>query len=203
MPQPLTEQILHKIQAQRAHWVCSPHDFLDLGSRAAVQKALARLVKENKLRRVRHGLYDLPVFSTFLNRVGCSHTEEIVKAIGRKTGHQFYMIGAKAANLMGLCNQVPARTVYITNGYSRSFTMGKQTITLRHAPPHEIQEAGKTHGIVFQALRNIDKDHVTPEMIQHLQEILPREVKDSINTEMPSASDWLYPVLQEIIQQEK
>lgn len=40
--------------------VWTPVDFLDLGARAAVDKALQRLAKDGALRRVDRGLYDKP-----------------------------------------------------------------------------------------------------------------------------------------------
>jgi hypothetical protein len=199
----LSQKILDRVEENERQWVCSAHDFLDLGSRSVVQKALARLAKENKLRRIVHGLYDKPTFSTLLGKIVSPYPEEVMKAISRKTGHRFYMIGAKAANLMGLCNQVPARVAYITDWSSRTLNIGGFTIELYHASPFEIEEAGKPHGIVFQALRNIGKEYVTPAKIAHLQRILPREVKEEIGTQMPLPTDWLYPVLQKIIQEEK
>ena len=49
-------------------WVCAPRDFLDIGSREAVDQALSRLVKAGKLRRIGRGLYDQPRMSAVLKR---------------------------------------------------------------------------------------------------------------------------------------
>ena len=60
----LAEKIMERVSAHgRGKWVCTPKDFLDLGSREAVDQALSRLVKAEQLRRVGHGLYDLPRMS--------------------------------------------------------------------------------------------------------------------------------------------
>ena len=40
--------------------VWTPNDFADLGSRAAVDKTLQRLVRSGEIRRIDRGLYDRP-----------------------------------------------------------------------------------------------------------------------------------------------
>ena len=56
----IANRIMQRVSAHDSGtWVCTPKDFLDLGSRAAVDQALSRLVKAGRLRRVGHGLYDI------------------------------------------------------------------------------------------------------------------------------------------------
>jgi len=55
----LRARILDRIQAQPRN-VWTPIDFLDLAARAAVDKALQRLVRANELSRVDRGLYHRP-----------------------------------------------------------------------------------------------------------------------------------------------
>ena len=57
----MADKVMKRVAAHhRGRWVCSPKDFLDLGSREAVDQALLRLVKAGRLRRVGRGLYDMP-----------------------------------------------------------------------------------------------------------------------------------------------
>ena len=57
----IADKTIKRVSAHdRGTWVCSPKDFLGLGRREAVDQALSRLVKAKRLRRVGHGLYDLP-----------------------------------------------------------------------------------------------------------------------------------------------
>jgi hypothetical protein len=65
----VTDKIMKRIRGYgRAQWVCTPKDFLDLGSRTAIDKALSRLVNDGLLRRISRGLYDLPPMSGILKR---------------------------------------------------------------------------------------------------------------------------------------
>ncbi len=53
-------QILSRIYGRGNGCVVTPGDFLDLGSRQAVDLALHRLAKKGTLRRLARGLYDYP-----------------------------------------------------------------------------------------------------------------------------------------------
>lgn len=60
----MADKIMKKISGNASErWVCTPRDFLDIGSREAVDQALSRLVKAGRLRRVGRGLYDKPRMS--------------------------------------------------------------------------------------------------------------------------------------------
>ncbi len=53
----IADKIMKRVRAKgRGKWVCTPKDFLDLGSRAAVDQALSRLATSGDLRRVGRGL---------------------------------------------------------------------------------------------------------------------------------------------------
>ncbi len=56
----LNSQVMDRITQAPDTKVWTPGDFLDLGKRDAVDKALQRLVGSDALRRVDRGLYDKP-----------------------------------------------------------------------------------------------------------------------------------------------
>jgi hypothetical protein len=51
---------MRRVRATGRGGVFTPSDFLDVATRAAVDQALSRLVKNGKLRRLARGLYDFP-----------------------------------------------------------------------------------------------------------------------------------------------
>lgn len=80
----IADKIMRRVRGHgKGVWVCSAKDFLDLGSRAAVDQALSRLAKTRKLRRVRRGLYDLPRPNPLLNTPSPALTDSIVSAVMR------------------------------------------------------------------------------------------------------------------------
>src|SRR5271166_2445296 len=58
--QTLTEKVQRRLRAHQEGDVFVTHDFLDLGTRAAVDQALSRLARQGVLRRIGRGIYDLP-----------------------------------------------------------------------------------------------------------------------------------------------
>lgn len=149
----VADRIMRRTQAKgRGKWVCTPKDFLDLGSRAAVDQALSRLVKDGKLRNVGRGLYDLPRTSKILKRSAPIDLDLAVAAIARRDGIRIMPDGIAAANQLGLTNAVPAKASYATDGATRSVKIGGRKIHLRHAGPKVMAWAGKPSAPVAQAL---------------------------------------------------
>ena len=65
----MADKIMQRISENASgRWVCTPRDFLDIGSREAVDQALSRLVKAGRLRRVGRGLYHELRISAVLKR---------------------------------------------------------------------------------------------------------------------------------------
>ncbi|WP_316979577.1 DUF6088 family protein [Shumkonia mesophila] len=123
---------------------------LHLGSRAAVDQALSRLVKRGHLLRVGRGVYVRPVESRFGTRP--PSTSQVIEAFAGLKGETIVPHGAAAANRLGLTSQVPIRAVYLTSGPSRRLTVGSQTVELRHAPRWQLALAGRRAGEVLRVL---------------------------------------------------
>ena len=106
----IADKIIRRVRAKgRGKWVCTPKDFLDIGSRAAVDQALSRLVKSGDLRRVGHGLYDLPRISGVLKRPAPVNIDSAVAAVARRDSVRIMNDGIASANQLGLTNAVPAK----------------------------------------------------------------------------------------------
>ena len=83
------DKIMQKVSVHDGgRWVCTPKDFLDLGSRDAVDQALSRLAKAGRLRRVGHGLYDVPRTSNVLNGPAPADLDAAIAALARRDGVQ-------------------------------------------------------------------------------------------------------------------
>ena len=57
-----------------------------------------------------------------------------------------------AAYVMGLTTQVPVKCIYLTSGPSRTLTLSRGRIELRHAPPWQLVLAGRRAGEAVRAL---------------------------------------------------
>jgi hypothetical protein len=123
---------------------------LHLGSRAAIDQALSRLVRRGGLLRAGRGLYVRPVETRFGMRA--PSVPAALGALTAATGETIAAHGAAAANSLGLTTQVPVRMVYLTSGPSRRLTFGTQIVELRHAPRWQLSLAGRPAGDAIRAL---------------------------------------------------
>ena len=146
----LAETILSAAQALPEGGLLSAKEFLHLASRAAVDQTLSRLTERGQLIRAGRGVYLRPVQTRFGQR--SPSIEQAVEALAQQRGEVIVPNGAAAANALGLTTQVPVRSVYLTSGRSRTLTMGKQSVELRHAPNWQLSLAGKTAGQAVRAL---------------------------------------------------
>ena len=195
------EKLKEQIEKRQRGAVFVTREFLELGSRAAVDEAFSRLTKEGVIRRLRRGLYDYPRLHSTLGSVPAD-PDLIAAALARKTGSRIQNAGARAANALGLSTQVPARPVYLTDGRRRTVQVGGQTIELRHASPRSMAGAGRMEGTVIQALRHLGPDHIDEAMVEQLRESLSVRDKASLRREAINAPGWLVPTLLKISRQE-
>ena len=82
--------------------VWTPVDFLDLGSRAAVDKVLQRLVSAGQLRRIDRGLYDIPRLNSLTKQSAVADYRQVIAALGRRDQLRMLVDGMTAANDLGL-----------------------------------------------------------------------------------------------------
>jgi len=126
-------------------------ELLHLGSRAAVDQALSRLVRRGALMRAGRGIYVRPVESRFGARPPVA--SKVVEAIAAQRGESVAPHGAAAAaNELGLTTQVPVREVYLTSGRSRRLKLGAQVVELRHVPAWQLVLPGSPAGAAIRAL---------------------------------------------------
>ena len=196
--------IAHRImksvsERDKGEWVCTPKDFLDLGSREAVDQALSRLVKRGKLRRVGHGLYDIPRMSNVLKRPAPVDWDAAIAALARRDGVRIIPDGLVAANQLGLTNAVPAKASYVTDGSTRTLKIDGRTVRFRHANPSVMQWAGKPAAPVVQALRWLGPDKaIDPQVISTLRRQLPDDVKRDLLQNSAGLPGWALPVARSI-----
>ncbi len=186
------DKIMRRIRSKgRGKWVCTPKDFLDIGSRAAIDQALSRLVKSDNLRRIGHGLYDLPRISDVLKRPAPVNIDFAIAAITRRDNIRIMGDGITAANQLGLTNAVPVKTTYMTDGATRNIKIGGRTIHLRHAKPSVMSWVGKASAPVAQALCWLGPQAAADDRVTlMLKKKLPDTVKKDLARNSANLPSW-------------
>ena len=197
---PMADKIMKRVSAHDSgSWVCTPKDFLDLGSREAVDQALSRLVKVGQLRRVGHGLYDMPRFSNILKRPAPVDLDAAIAALARRDGVRIMPDGLVAANQLGLTNAVPAKVSFVTDGHSRTVKIDGRTVQFRHAGPNVMQWAGRPAAPVVQALRWLGPAAAADaEVLSTLSRHLPDDVKRDLLQNSRDLPGWALPLARNI-----
>lgn len=196
----IADKIMQRVSGHDSGgWVSTPKDFLDLGSREAVDQALSRLAKAGRLRRVGRGLYDVPRTSNVLNGLAPVDLDAAVAAVARRDGVRIMPDGLVAANQLGLTNAVPAKASYVTDGHSRTLKIDGRTIRFRHAGPSVMRWAGRPAAPVVQALRWLGPRAATDrEIVSTLNRHLPDNVKFDLLHNCRGLPGWALPLARSI-----
>jgi predicted transcriptional regulator of viral defense system len=200
--QSIDSKVLYSIRGKGRGSVHVPGDFLDLGSREAVDLALHRLVQKGVLRRLARGVYDFPQRHPTLGVLSPS-AETIATALAGRDRTRLQPAGAYAANALGLSEQVPAKAVFLTDGPSRTVKIGAMTIQLRQTTPRNMAAAGRLSGLVIQAFRELGKEHVTPARIKQLKRTLPADKRRELLKDLKLAPAWMHPLFRDLAEDEQ
>ena len=136
--------------APRQVW--PPTDFVDFGNRAAVDKALQRMVTSGQLRRIARGLYDKPSQNALTGKSTVPDYRAVIDAIARRDQVRWLIDGMTAANTLGLTNAVPAKIEVLVDARLKLVTLDNQKIAFKQAAPSRLYWAGRPGMYLVQAL---------------------------------------------------
>lgn len=199
-PNSIDYQILKSINNLGHGAVFVPTDFLDFGSRQAVDIALHRLVRKGTIRRLARGVYDFPKEHPKIGKLQPS-PEKIAEALVDRDCTRIQPTGAYAANVLGLSEQVPAKVVFLTDGPSRTVKIGTITIQLRRTTPKNMAMAGRLSGLLVQALRELGKEHITSERIEHLKRTIPLDARQELLKDIRFAPEWMHSIFRRLAEE--
>jgi hypothetical protein len=203
MAQSIEHKIVSRIYGKGRGWVFSKKDFARLGSPGSLDLALHRLLKKGTLRRVLRGLYDYPKFSELLAQWLSPDIHQIAQALSRKFGWNIYPSGPTALNLMGLSTQVPGRIVYLSDGPTRSYTVGNTVLTFKNTALKETGFKLIESGLIVQSLKSLGQDGITPQVIGSIREWLKPELRPKILKDTQIATGWVYDAIRRICREEE
>lgn len=195
--QSIEKSVTSRIYGRGRGCVVSPNDFLDLGSRQAVDLALHRLKAAGTIRLLARGLYFFPKTHPVLGELHPT-VEAVTRAIVARDHVKLQPFGAYAANLLGLSEQVPAKVVFLTDGSARKVKLGKLVIEFRPSTSRQMATAGRTSGLVISALRYLGKQHLTPERITQLRKVLSPEDRKRLTQDLAYAPVWMHRALRAV-----
>lgn len=188
----IQDRIYNRVKGKGRGAVFTPKDFLGLGSRAAVDQSLSRMVKAGTIHRLRRGVYYFPKTHPRLGILS-PDGDAIARALVGDAPLQ--MSGAAAMNALGLSTQVPARTIYYSDRSFKDVPVGNRVISVRKASPRQLAGADRPSGPALQALKYLGKDRVDDRVVTTLRNRLSRAVKDDLDAYVQrhprKVPDWI------------
>lgn len=185
-----SETIRYRIASFAPGEVFTSRDFLGLGTRAAIDQALARLVKAGQIDRVARGIFIRSKENRYVGKVPPSPAA-VVAAIAKHQGAQVEVHGAEAARYFGLSTQVPVRPIFSTTGNPRRFKMGNLEVTMRAQRPRKLQLAGTLAGKALAALWYLGKGQVDTQVLANIRRQLPPAEFDALVASAPHMPGWM------------
>ena len=191
----ITGKITNRIKRKNRGWVFTPRDFLDVGSRAAVDQVLSRLVKQSMIRRLDRGIYDYPKQSKLFGTLSPA-ADNIARALA--SGDGVFPSGAMAANLLGLSTQVPAKPSYLTNGTVRTRRVAGQTIELKRARVALLDNIPGRANLALQALSYLGRHNIDDQIISRCARTLTDRDLAGLHQAMGRIPGWMADAIHKI-----
>lgn len=188
--------------------VWTPSDFADLGSRAAVDKTLQRLVTAGGLRRVARGFYDQPRKNELTGRPRVPDYRAVIRAVTRRDQARAVIDGMTAANDLGLTTAVSARIEVLVDARLKPIKLGNQEIHFRFAAPSRLYWAGRPAMRVVQALHWMQDMLTQDSERQRMQNVLirmladprhGRAIRDDLRSGLPALPIWMQEFLRGLL----
>lgn len=153
------------------------------------------------IRQLARGLYDYPKTDPQFGMLQPA-TDDIAYALVDRDAARLQPSGAYAANLLGLTTQVPTKIVYLTDGRTRTVQIGSRQITLKHTTPRNMATAGKSSGLVIQALRHLGRNSIDQKVIKQLERRLDSDTLNQLVKDIRYAPAWIADIILKLTLQE-
>lgn len=193
--QAIENKIISRIYGNGRGWVFFKNDFADLGQSDAIDKALSRLTKAGRIRRVMRGLYDYPKFSDLLQKELSADVDQVAHALARKFGWNIQVSGNAALNILGLSTQVPTRYVYHSTGMSKTYELDNITLSFKKATLKDMGLKDAESALLVQALKALDKKTLSQSEQQTIADYFPKQQQTKIIKNTRYVTSWVHELI--------
>jgi hypothetical protein len=188
---PVEQQILARMRRAGRGSVWHAGRLRGLAPRNTLDQALGRLAKKGVIRRIAHGLYVFPQLLPVVGEVPVK-LASILEALNDDQSVPLVPSGVYACYLLGLVPILPTEVVLLSADATRVIQLADVVIRIRPAAPRYLQCAGRTSGILIQALRHIGDSMVSDEHLLVLRQQLSPVSRKTLLRDIGSAPAWMH-----------
>ena len=200
--QAVENKIINRVYGNGRGWAFFKNDFLDLGSTDAVDQALSRLMKRQRIRRVKRGIYDYPKYSKLLGQNLSPDVDQVAHALARKFGWTIQVSGNTALNILGLSSQVPTRYLYLSDGASRSYQVGNQELRFKKTRLKDIGLKYPESALLVQAIKALDKRPLSAQARRRVRAYFSAIAGKRILKDTRYTTAWVYEEIKRIFKED-
>jgi predicted transcriptional regulator of viral defense system len=201
MPSTSTSEALRQAIRFSEDRVFTTRDILNStpgATRALVDQVISRMVRSGELQRISRGLFSRPKIHRELGPLS-PLSEDIAAAVERGIGMPVIPSGASALNALHLSEQVPAKLEFKTAGPSRTISIGKRQIKLKHAPARRFSVRARIVPLVIEALIALGRERVTDDTIKTLRKVISENDRATLSRHIGDAPVWMQRHLRQVV----
>lgn len=191
------EQILQEIRKHKQGWAFAATDFIKDFNRREIDESLSYLTESGDIRRVIRGIYDLPIYSSILGRHTAPDIHQVARALARKFNWAIYPDGDTALNYLDLSTQMVAKTIYLSDGPSKTYQIENTTLEFKHISKKEMTQNSENTTLVIQAIRAMGEKQMTPDFIKQLSGKFSANEWAKIASESNHTTTWIYDIIKQ------
>lgn len=196
--QTIEDKVISRIYGNGRGWAFFRNDFSDLGSPESIDQALSRLVKKQRVRRVMRGIYDYPKFSKLLDREVPPDIDQVAQALARKFGWSIQVSGNTALNVLGLSTQMPGKYLYLSNGKTTRYLIGKQELSFKKTSLKDSGHKYPETALVVEAVKALDKKQLDSKDRAVIQNYFNARTQEKILKDARYTTSWVYEEIKAI-----
>jgi hypothetical protein len=196
--QAVENKVVSRIYGNGRGWAFFKNDFSDLGSADSIDQALSSLVKKRSIRRVMRGVYDYPKFSKLLKKEVPTDIDQVAQALARKFGWSIQVSGNTALNVLGLTTQIPGQYLYLSDGKTIDYQVGKQKLCFKKTTLKDIGLKYPESELVVQAIKALDKKQLNEKERQMIKDHFDKQTQVRILKDTRFTTSWVYEEIKAI-----
>jgi hypothetical protein len=184
--------------------VWTPRDFVDLGTRTAVDVAIHRLAGNDMVRRISRGLYDIPRYEK--TALLPPDLAAVLEAIARRDGVRVLIDERSAAQRLGLASGKPTTLKVLSSGELEDIALDRRlTIEFRTVAPSRLVWSGRPAAYLVQAMKHLRKriESSDRELDVRFREILEGKggaaIRKDLERGLGELPVWLLPHVKRIL----
>ena len=193
----IESDILKRLAKKGRGRIFFAQEFYDLWTESSVRFSLSNLAQEGQIARLARGVFCYPRLSEHGMKMLLPDTDEIAKAVARKTHVRIVPYGDQAAYLVGLTGLQFSSTTYLTDGAPRKIHLNNgRTIEFRHTSEMRIFAfRSRKMQLMSNAVRALGKENIGVEEKEALKWHLDSVSAEEFEADIQLCPEWVRDIL--------